>query len=269
MSLNLRRDEAPLSAAAWAEVDEEARRVLELSLAARKLVDFRGPLGWQTSAVGLGRTEPLSDPNGDVELHARRSQPLIELRVPFSVALAEAEAIDRGAEDADLDPVIEAALKFAGAEDRLVFDGLGAAGVTGIVSGSPHPPMPIASNYQNYPHTVALALHQLEQAGVAGPFGIALGPRCYAGLMQAPSDGGYPVYTRLERVLRGGPIVRAPTVDGAVVLSLREGDFALFIGQDISIGYTGHDRTHVHLYLVQSLTFRNLGPEAAVALVYT
>jgi uncharacterized linocin/CFP29 family protein len=42
---NLKRELAPLSTAAWKQIEAEATRVLKLKLAGRKLVDFDGPLG--------------------------------------------------------------------------------------------------------------------------------------------------------------------------------------------------------------------------------
>ena len=60
----------------------------------------------------------------------------------------------------------------------------------------------------------------------------------------------------------------APAVNGAIVLSVRGGDFELTIGRDLSIGYHGHTETTVRLYLVESLAFRVLTPEAAVALTH-
>lgn len=265
--LNLRRDEAPLSNAAWSEIDAEAKRVLELHLAARKLVDFQGPLGWASSGVSLGRAEEAQSPKDDVKAALRKVQPLLELRVELSVSRVEMENVDRGAEDADLDPVIEAAKKLAAAEDALVFEGYTPGGVVGAGAGSVHAPLTIDQNYERYPFTVAEATNVLKQAGVDGPYGIALGPRCYAGLIQAPASGGFPVLDRLRNVLKG-PIVWAPAVDGAVVMSLRGGDFQLHVGQDISIAYRGHSDQEVHLEMLESLTFRNLAPEAAVALRY-
>src|SRR5690606_35902476 len=58
---DLLRELAPIAADAWKEIDDEARRTLKLGLAARKLVDFTGPLGWDASAVSLGRSEMLTD----------------------------------------------------------------------------------------------------------------------------------------------------------------------------------------------------------------
>ena len=73
---------------------------------------------------------------------------------------------------------------------------------------------------------------------IDGPYAIALGPRCYAGLTKT-TVGGYPVMEHVRRLL-DGPIVWAPGVDGAVVLSQRGGDFELAVGQDFSLGYL-HD----------------------------
>ena len=78
----------------------------------------------------------------------------------------------------------------------------------------------------------------MRSEGVSGPYGIALGPRCYTGLTRSTSRG-YPIINHVRELL-DGPIVWAPAADGAVVLSLRGGDFELTVGQDFSIGYLDH-----------------------------
>jgi uncharacterized linocin/CFP29 family protein len=59
---------------------------------------------------------------------------------------------------------------------------------------------------------------------------------------------------------------KKPTIAGGFVLTTRGGDFELDSGQDISTGYLSHNATTVELYLQESLTFRSLTSEAAVAL---
>jgi uncharacterized linocin/CFP29 family protein len=51
-----------------------------------------------------------------------------------------------------------------------------------------------------------------------------------------------------------------------VVLSLRGGDFLFDSGQDLSVGYEGHDADTVQLYLEESFSFRVVTPEAAITL---
>ena len=79
--------------------------------------------------------------------------------------------------------------------------------------------------------------------------------------------GGYPVIEHV-RALVDGPLVWAPAVDGACVMSTRGGDFELVVGQDISIGFLSATDETVRLYLEESFTFRNIEPAAAVPLVY-
>jgi len=265
---DLLRGLAPVSDAAWAEIEDEARRTLKVQLAARKLVDFEGPLGWDHAAVALGRAEPVEPGPGDgVEARLRRVQPLSELRVPFVLSRRELETVGRGARDADLEPVKQAARRAALAEDRAVFHGLGGAGIRGLIEGSEQDPVSLSEDYEQYPSSVSQAIHALRTAGVEGPYAVALGPRCYQGLTRTVTRSGFPVIEHVRRLI-GGPLVWAPAVDGAAVLSLRGGDFSLVVGQDFSIGYLEHGAEEVTLYLQESFTFQLLSPEAAVPLVY-
>src|SRR5262245_29940911 len=265
---NLRRELAPISTAAWKVIDAEALRVLKLKLAGRKLVDFEGPLGPTAGAVNTGRREPLrSAPTADVEASSRQVLPLVELRSYFELSREEMDAVERGAKDPDVQPVIDAATRIAHAEDTAIFHGYAAGGIKGIEQATAHPILPIPDDYQAYPNSIAEATRLLRMAGVDGPYAIAMGPRYYTGLTQAVGDGGYPVLN-VVRKLVDGPLVWAPAVKGAVVLSLRTGDFELSIGSDISIGYQSHTDKVVRLYLVETMAFRVLTPEAAVALAH-
>ena len=264
---DLHRSHAPISAVAWREIDAEATRTLKTLLAARRLVDFKGPLGWDAASVPTGRTEKIATSLQDgVVARLRQSQPLAELRVPFEVSREELEAVSRGAQDVDLDSVRNAARAAAIAEDRAIFQGYPAAHIEGIFAAAFKQGLAIPASYEGYPDIVAEATHQLRSEGVDGPYGIALGPRCYTGLTRSTLRG-YPIINHVRELI-DGPIVWAPAADGAVVLSLRGGDFELTVGQDFSIGYLDHTGESVLLYLQESFTFRVLSPEAAVPLTY-
>jgi uncharacterized linocin/CFP29 family protein len=265
---DLLRQHAPITEEAWREIDAEATRTLKTQLAARRLVDFKGPKGWSRSAVSIGRTIPLSPSLGEgVDARKRLVQPLIEIRIPFEVSREELEAIGRGASDPDLDPVRNAARAAAVAEDRAIFQGYHPGEIEGLFSASAARALTIPDDFAKYPDVVAEATNRLRREGVDGPYAIALGPRCYAGLTRS-TDRGYPVINHVRQLV-DGPIVWAPAADGAIVLSLRGGDFELTVGQDFSIGYLSHTGGSVLLYLQESFTFRVLSPEAAVPLVYS
>jgi uncharacterized linocin/CFP29 family protein len=262
---HLLRGHAPITESGWEMLDQEARERLKPALATRRVVDFSGPHGWEHSATNLGRTEPLAGPAPEAVLGLRRRVlPLIELRMDFELARAELRDADRGAEDADLEALDRVARQVAVAENVAVFHGWQGA-IEGITESSPHPPFSLGDAADEYPRPVAAAVERLLDAGIAGPYALALGGEQHRKVIETAERGGYPLPEHL-RAITEGPIVRAPGVTGAVLLSMRGGDFILDCGQDVSIGYDSHDGEVVRLYLEESFSFHVATPEAAVAL---
>jgi uncharacterized linocin/CFP29 family protein len=266
MSNHLLRSHAPISDGNWTLLDDEARERLGAALAARKLVDFLGPFGWEYSSTNLGRVSDLPRaPCDDVSAVQRRILPLAELRADFAISRAELRDDDRGAEDADLEPLDRAAHQMAVAENKSVFHGWPEAGIVGLSEASPHQGLTLGNEADGYPRPVARAVEQLLQAGIGGPYALALGSDEFTRVSETAEHGGYPLRDHLRKIL-DGPVLWAPGVSGAVVLSQRGGDFLFESGQDLSIGYLDHDREVVHLYLEQSFSFHVATPEAAVPL---
>jgi uncharacterized linocin/CFP29 family protein len=170
----------------------------------------------------------------------------------------------RGAEDADLEDLDRAAHQIAVAENKAVFHGWHGA-MTGIEEATPHAPIALGETPDDYPRPVAAAVERLLHNGISGPYGLALGGEQYRRVAEGAEHGGYPVFEHLRKILEG-PIVWAPGVGGALVLSLRGGDFLLESGQDLSIGYDSHDGDVVRLYLEESFSFHVATPEAAIML---
>jgi uncharacterized linocin/CFP29 family protein len=263
---HLLRPLAPITDSGWKLVDAEAKQRLTPALAARRLIDFSGPRGWTYSATNLGRTEALAaSPHKGVLAVKRRVLALAELRADFTISLQELRDQDRGAVDVDLASLDDAAHRIAVAENVAVFHGFSEAGITGVAEASPHEAAALGDNPDTYPRAVAGAVELLMRTGVGGPYGMALGREQYRRVVETAEHGGWPLLDHLHKIL-DGPIVWAPGVDGAVVLSLRGGDFIYECGQDLSIGYERHDAEAVHLYIEESFSFVVATPEAAVAL---
>jgi len=262
---HLHRELAPISDNAWKEIEAEATRTLRTFLAARQVVDFSGPHGWDYSADSLGRLERVPGPVDGVEAGIRVVQPLVELRHTFSMSRVDIDDIDRGRPDPDLSKVGVAAKRAALAEDHIVFEGFKEAHIIGIAEASTHRPIQLGKDYAEHPKMVAQAVSALRGAGVDGPYAAVLGARCWTGVIETTENGGYPVLEHLRLIL-GGPVIWAPAVDGAVVLSTRGDDFQLTCGEDMALGYLSHGPDTVDLFLEESIGFRVLTPEAAVAL---
>ena len=261
---NLHRELAPISNAAWAQIDEEASRTLKRYLAGRRVVDLQGPSGVSSAAVGTGHLQTIAAPGDGVLARQREAKALVELRVPFDLDRQMIDDVERGAKDSDWQPAKDAAKKIAFTEDGAIFEGYAAAGIPGIRQGTSNPPMTLPNDVRNYPDAVAQAINQLRLVGVDGPYTVLLSADAYTALAEA-RDYGDPVLEHVRRIVTG-EIIWAPAISGAFVLTTRGGDFDLYVGQDFSIGYASHTDAAVRLYLQETFTFLLLTTEAAVAL---
>ena len=261
---NLHRELAPISDAAWSEIEEETSRTIKRYLAGRRVVDVQGPGGVALSAIGTGHLRNVAAPGDGILARQREVKPLVELRVPFELDRQQIDDVERGATDSDWQPAKDAARLLAFAEDRAIFEGYAAAGIGGIRAGTSNPVISLPTDIRTYPDAIAQALSQLRLVGVNGPYSVLLSADAYTGLSET-SDHGYPVLEHIRRIV-DGEIIWAPAISGAFVLTTRGGDFGLSIGEDVSIGYSSHDDKVVRLYLQETFTFRLLTTEAAVAL---
>lgn len=261
---NLHRELAPISDAAWTQIEEEASRTLKRNLAGRRVVDMHTPAGVALSAVGTGHLRTIAPPGEGVLARQREVRSLVELRIPFELDRQAIDDVERGANDSDWQATKDAARKLALAEDGAILKGYAAASITGIAQGSSNPVMTLPADVREYPDAIAQALTQLRLVGVNGPHSVLLGAQPYTALGEA-SDNGYPILQHIRRLVET-EIIWAPAIAGAIVLTTRGGDFDLHIGQDVSIGYLNHTDALVRLYLQESFTFLLLTTEAAVAL---
>jgi uncharacterized linocin/CFP29 family protein len=261
---NLHRELAPISDAAWAQIEEEVTRTFKRHLAGRRVVDLRGPAGTELSAVGTGHLREIATPGDGVHARQREVKALVEFRVPFELERQQIDDVERGANDSDWEQAKIAARRLAFAEDGAIFVGYKAAGIVGVCEGTSNPKKTLPADVREFPQAIAEALNQLRLAGVNGPYTALLGADAYTKLAET-SDYGYPVLDHVKRLV-DDKIIWAPGVPGAVVLTTRGGDFELHLGQDTSIGYLSHADTTVRLYLQETFTFLLLTTEAAVAL---
>ncbi|WP_018001204.1 family 1 encapsulin nanocompartment shell protein [Paracoccus sp. N5] len=261
---NLYRELAPISSAVWAQIEEEAARTLKRYLGARRVVDLHGPEGFALSAVGTGHLKPAPALAEGVACHQREVNPLVELRVPFSLTRAAVDDVARGANDSDWQPLKDAARQLALAEDRLVFHGYPEAGIKGILPETSNPAVPLPEDVADYPEAVARAVSALRLAGVNGPYALVLGTAGFTAASGGAEDG-YPVLKHLEKLV-DAPVAWSQALQGGAVVTTRGGDFDLWLGQDIAIGYLAHDAQTVTLYLQESLTFQMQTGEAVVVL---
>src|SRR6201996_2148094 len=147
---NLHREVAPISDAAWNEIEEETTRTLKRYLAGRRVVDVPTPGGVGHPAVGTGHLLSIAPPAEDIIARQREVKPLVELRVPFELTREAIDDVERGSDDSDWQPGKDAAEKIAFAEDGAIFNGYGAANIQGTREGSSNPVMTLPSDVRDY-----------------------------------------------------------------------------------------------------------------------
>lgn len=261
---NLHRELAPISDAAWAQIEEEVTRTFKRYIAGRRAVDVKGPAGSDLSAVGTGHVRAIRGAREGVQARQREAKALIELRAPFELSRTDIDDVERGANNSNWQPAKDAARQIAFAEDGAIFEGFAEAGIVGLREGTSNPKKSLPADVREYPDAIAQGLGQLRLAGVNGPYCVLLGAKAYTALAET-SDQGYPVLEHVKRLV-DDKIISAPAIDGAFVLTTRGGDFELHLGQDVSIGYLSHTDAAVKLYLQETFTFLLLTSEASVAL---
>jgi uncharacterized linocin/CFP29 family protein len=261
---NLHRELAPISDAAWAQIEEETTRTLKRYLAGRRIVDVPSAGGISLPGVGTGHLKPIAAPADGIIARRREVKPLVELRVPFELSRETIDDVERGSDDSDWQPAKDAAKKLAFAEDRAIFNGYAEADIQGVRESTSNPIETLPADVRDYPDGIAHALGQLRLVGVNGPYSVVLGADEYTALAET-RDHGYPVLEHIKRIVDGN-LIWAPAIEGAFVMTTRGGDFELNIGQDVSIGYLSHTDSTVQLYLQETFVFRVLTTEASVAL---
>src|SRR6202165_196449 len=152
---NLHRELAPISDAAWADIEEETSRTLKRYLAGRRVVDVKGSGGTGLSAVGTGHLRTIAAPRDRIPARQREVKALVELRVPFQLYRHAIDDVERGANDSDWQPAKDAARQIAFAEDGAIFEGYAAAGIGGVRQGTSNPIMALPADVRGYPEAIA------------------------------------------------------------------------------------------------------------------
>lgn len=259
------RELAPISAKAWGEIDEQARRTLVASLSARRFADVTGPFGWDRSCLAVGGMEPFQK-YGDVGYGVHKCVRFVETRIDFAIDIAELHSIDRGCKTADLTAVERAAQAAAAFEDKIVYEGLPGAGIKGMVGSSEIPAAEIhTDSIDGFVSSVSkVTTDLLCEQSIEGPYAFVGGAKL-RGVMGKIASGR----TWLEIAQKAAHVekfIYSPSFDGALLVSLRGGDMELAIGGDFTVGFAGQEGRKLLFFISESATFRITEPRAFVEL---
>ena len=260
----LKRSLAPIFPAAWDEIDEQAKMALKGVLAGRKVVDVTGPLGWNCDSVSEGTLSLVEEsPVEGVNYGIRESLPLVEVRVPFTLSMWDLDNVSRNSKTVDFDPVIDAARKAALFEDTAIFQGLEDAGILGLELEADNEPVEFKLEDESILTAIVEGILKLNSRSMEGPYVLVCTLPLWTKIKT--SAKGYPLFKRIKDALGDDcRIVLSPQYETCMLVSAKEGNNELVIGQDFSIGYQSHTATEVNFYITETFTFRVLAPESIV-----
>ncbi len=255
----LYRDLAPITRAAWEEIDERAAEVLKSYLSARKVVSVNGPKGLDYNVVSEGRLSNI-ETDGEVSYGLYQVLPLTESRVEFEMDRWELDNIQRGAKDVDYEPLENAMKQLALFEEEAIYNGLKNSNIKALRDYSQEE-IAFGKEATEIMEAITRGIIQLRKSYEQGPFTLVVNEEVYTRILS--KETAYPLDERIKDLI-GGTIVINHVIDGAYLLPYDHDDLELTIGNDFSIGYQSSSNEKVRFFATESFTFRVLNPDLIV-----
>jgi len=256
----LKKGLAPITEQAWNEIELQSERVIKAFLTGRSFADVNGPRGIELGAISTGRLQiPPNQSKTGVNIGIREVMPLIEIRKPFTLELWELDNSSRNAKDIDLSALEKAAKQMAAFEDQCFYYGVKHTHSPGLFNARDIKPTKVSLNIPDFMRALAEQLASFKQEAIDGPFSMILPDQVWIELVGMST--AYPFHKLLKDVIKGNIITHHQNKD-IFLVSERGGDFELHLGQDIALGYEGHDNEKVKLFYTESFTYQINGPEA-------
>lgn len=249
-----KRDLAPISDEAWAEINARAEEVINSQLTTRKSLKVNGPFGLSFTSVPTGRLDILDNKNSNVRLGVYNNKSLLETRVSFELSKWELDNILRGTKDVDLGALENVAKEIARFEDDVIYNGHKGAGIQGLLNEAGHH-VDVKLESQAILSAVSKTLIELRNAFVQPPFNFVVGEAMYDALNKVH---GSRLLKNIIEELIGGEVIVSEMIQGGLLLPLNHDDIEFTIGQEYTIGYESDNRDYVKLFLMNSFTLRVL-----------
>lgn len=260
----LNRETSPIATAVWAQIDAVFTTMLSQRLKLRSLVGFTS-VPFETDAVATGNLKTLTS-SKELTLSVRKPMAMVEIRYDFNLPKSIVEAFKRDKPDFDDSVFKQASNAFSSVENSMILEGVKEAEIEGILNNIPRKSIR-AEDTKGLIDAVASMIAAFGGEFVEGPYKLVLSTATLI-KMVAESEGGVSVKSRLESLLGADFFVVCESIGDEKILALsqRGGDFVLYNGLDVSIGFSEEKADSYALFLTESCTFRIINPEAAVVI---
>ena len=255
----LAREDAPFGANVWEALDAAMKETAKGHLAGRRLLHVEGPFGLGLKAV------PLRDEESADGLITGRMLPLSLIQKPFTVAARDLAGYEREGIVLPTRPVVDAAIAAARQEDDLIFNG--APGIPGLrtVEGAHRQQLAPWDAVGAAADDIIRAITVLDDAGIHGPYALALSPARYNLLFRRYPQGNQSEMEHVRTMVTEG-IVKAPALEGGLLLAGGRRYASIVLGQDMSIAFIGPAGGEIEFVISESLALYVRRPQAICVL---
>lgn len=269
----LSREQAPLNASEWAELDEAVRRVIANQVTGRRFLSLFGPVGAgvqvipvdRTPGIDQGQVDMVGEVNDAVRLSSRIYQKVPMLHMDFMVFWRDIESSRTQGVPLDWSMAEAAAAFVAQAEDRLILEGDADDQVDGLLTVPGRQIRTAAEHGESGSgfHDVVKAVDDLSAAGFYPPYTVVTGPSLYAAWHRLYGNSGVLEIEQIRRLADQGVYV-TPLMPAHSVLVLAAGaqNMDLAVGADAQVAYVESTSMNHRLRVMETLTLRIKRPGA-------
>lgn len=270
----LYRDDAPLTADEWQEIDQTVVSVARRLLVGRRFLDVFGPLGAGLQDIDYHVFGPLGEAElsllGDEDAHPirplrRTHEHLPMLFKDFVLYWRDLETARRLGIPFDAGSAAAATAFVAQKEDEFIFNGNQSYGFQGLLTAQgAHSVdagdwLAAGSAFR----AVAAAVQTLLNDGFYPPYAVVVNPVAYAQMQRVYECSGVLEIAHIRELVQGGVFQSQAIQDlPGVVLSLGPQNFDLAIGQDIITAYLGPEGMNHPFRVFETLVLRIKRPQA-------
>jgi uncharacterized linocin/CFP29 family protein len=266
MSDYLMRDDAPLSAKEWEQLDEIVISAARRVLVGRRFISLAGPLGFGTQVVPLDKVEGSDACRDDGDtcteddvVHITRRQfiPMTLIHKDFFLAWRDVEAAHQSSAELGLGLAAAAAVRVAQAEDEMIFQALLNA------DGRQTTPLKNWETSGNALMNVVEGRQALADAGFYAPYALVVSTALYADLQRVYKGSGRQEQKLVSNIADGG-IFQSPLLAPKQALMISQGPYHLdlAVGQDMVTAYLGPEEMEHRFRVLETLALRVKHPEA-------
>jgi uncharacterized linocin/CFP29 family protein len=275
----LLRDQAPLTAEQWEQIDEVVEETGRRSLVGRRIVPLLGPLGAGVQVVPddvfrdadrggidmLGEDEDV----GIVRGAERRQVPIPLLYKDFRLHWRDLETNRQLPMPLDTGPAAAAASVVARTEDDLIFNGNARLGHQGLLNAAGRGVVAMSdwNALGSAFRDVVAATQYLSDAGFYGPYATVTSPRLYAAMNRVYENTGVLEIEQVQKLTSGGVYRSAAVPDGlAVVVATGSSNMDLVVAQDLTAAYVSTENLNHIFRVLEAVILRIKRPQAIVTL---